>query len=589
TYYSSYDPNSPGAALSVADGFPPVANAQSSVILTPPASPTVAQQDNSVEDPSHDLPLSSSQLYFESRPSLVRRPTHVSTHHIIIHPDATPLDIQFPTSTTWTARDVNDQDWATFLNHLFPQHHARANARVADRKIRAEVSHNQEAGSSTVEKLRSAQLDNLLESNNNNDEDEVETEEERSGRIESVITEWNEGFFLPRGLKVVEEIQPSSSPREQAPSSGRLGGRIEGHNSFPHHSRHGCRGHHGHHGHHGRRWHDNYHSHWNIDPNASHGYGLGAQRRRRGCGRDIPSILDPTRAHPLALGASGVHPYIGLGEAVRHTAAQLGDAARYTAQQISEAARLTGQQVEEVARSTASQVGDAGRLAGQQIEEAALQSAAHLAEQQTRGIQTWHWTHTFGPPSPPSPSSHRRQSTSSSSRSFPSSIPSDQRSSHLHHGSGANADITELTNAMEALPTPSTSERSDTTHSRNHSTWRQYKQRENERKVEIREMKLEIKQKILEGKEERKREKDAKKAIRDLKKSERKSEKRMRKAERRSRKLKEKMEKAEIKLLGKGSVNVLAKGDDSLTKEEKEWWKEKRFEEQEVGILEKED
>jgi hypothetical protein len=138
---------------------------------------------------------------------------------------------------------------------------------------------------------------------------------------------------------------------------------------------------------------------------------------------------------------------------------------------------------------------------------------------------------------------------------------------------------------MNALSTPSTTERFDTIHTWNDSARRQYKERERERKVEIREMKLELKQKMLEAKEERKRVKDVKKAMKDKKKS----EKRMRKAERRNLKLKEKMEKAEIKLVGKGSVNVLAKGDDSLTPEEKEWWKEKRFEEQEVGVLEKED
>ncbi|KAH0544701.1 hypothetical protein FGG08_001206 [Glutinoglossum americanum] len=584
--YTPRDPNSPTLTPpSSAEQSPP----EQTVILTPPDSPASIQQHHDVESPPHNPCLSSSLAYFESRPSLIRRPNHILTNHIIIPPDATPSDIPFPPSATWRARDVDDRDWATFLNHLFPQHHRNTNAQIADKKIRAEISYNLSTGSSSVEKLRSAQLDGLLRSDDN-DENQVESETERSKRIKAVVREWNEGFFLPRGLKVVGIVQPpSGSSREEAPSSGdntgysydRWGDQTEHHGGFPHHGRH---------------------SRWNIDPNGSHGCGHRGRGRRRGheapSTPDAPNLVIPHSASysypPYAPGATGVPPYVGLGEAVRHTAAQIGDAARYTAMQLGEAARLTGQQVEEAARSTASQVSDAARysgvqlneasrLAGQQVEEAARQSAAqlgHLSRAQNRGTTAWNRNNTSGPPSPCS-FSHHRQSTSSSSRSFPSSLPSNSSSLHPHHDS--KADVTELTNAMEAIVTSFASERPDAMRTWNRDAKRQYKERDRERKVEIQEMKQELRRKMLEAKEERKRVKEVKKALKDAKKSEKKS----RKAEIRKIKLREKMEKAEIKLVGKGAIDVLAKGDNSLTADEKEYWMTNRFEGQEVGVLEK--
>jgi hypothetical protein len=93
--------------------------------------------------------------------------------------------------------------WATFVNYLLPGHMADANNDVADRKLQAEVVegiHN--LGLNQGERPRSgvgevnAQLQHLRQQTSSNTTDKLET-------AELTISEWNEGFFRPRGIHII--------------------------------------------------------------------------------------------------------------------------------------------------------------------------------------------------------------------------------------------------------------------------------------------------------------------------------------------------------------------------------------------------
>ena len=50
---------------------------------------------------------------------------------------ASSLPSKIPYPYWAVTRDVTEQDWQTFLNYLIPDHAARANANLADRKSQA--------------------------------------------------------------------------------------------------------------------------------------------------------------------------------------------------------------------------------------------------------------------------------------------------------------------------------------------------------------------------------------------------------------------------------------------------------------------
>ncbi|KAI8183675.1 hypothetical protein K4K51_013213 [Colletotrichum sp. SAR 10_75] len=129
------------------------ASSHSEVIYTPPLTPrTNTTQPHSRHDSSlssanassSNHPASSttaysdfSAAYFDSRPPLPSRsPREQLVHTITVTPTTTPDDV--PYAPTWAARDVTQQDWATFINVLIPHHAAARNEAVINRKLQAE-------------------------------------------------------------------------------------------------------------------------------------------------------------------------------------------------------------------------------------------------------------------------------------------------------------------------------------------------------------------------------------------------------------------------------------------------------------------
>lgn len=130
------------------------------------------------ELPSHPLyggePASidvSGAPYFAMRPPPPCRPRKMYAYSIVLLPYTRPEEVSPPPAEMgWCTRDVDEQDWNLFLDHLFPY-----NARTLD---------------TTTTKREKTQL-------------QQESERKRCERVKKIVSEWNEGFFLPRGVSII--------------------------------------------------------------------------------------------------------------------------------------------------------------------------------------------------------------------------------------------------------------------------------------------------------------------------------------------------------------------------------------------------
>ncbi|KAI0189633.1 hypothetical protein EV127DRAFT_106483 [Xylaria flabelliformis] len=171
-------------------------SSNSNIIFTPPESPREAQFN--FAGPSSDQhTTTSAQAYFDSRPP--NRPPGLSiTIDLEITPGATPSDFPYPKRAL--DRDITEQDWQTFINYLIPEHVARVNSHIVDRKLRA----TETAQPSANDDIAEAQLAPLKSSANVSPQD-----------IEAVTREWNVGFFEPRGVTIRPKF-PAESAAEEA-------------------------------------------------------------------------------------------------------------------------------------------------------------------------------------------------------------------------------------------------------------------------------------------------------------------------------------------------------------------------------------
>ncbi|KAH8156335.1 hypothetical protein CIB48_g11912, partial [Xylaria polymorpha] len=175
-------------------------SSNSNIIFTPPESPRDTQY--SFAGPSSDQhSTTSAQAYFDSRPPN-RPPGPNITISLEVTPDASPSDFPYPKRAL--DRDITEQDWQTFINYLIPEHAARANSHIIDRKLRAAGDSQPSASDDVVE----AQLAPLKSSEN-------------PQNIDAVTREWNHGFFEPRGVTIrqtlpAEPAEPAEPTAEEA-------------------------------------------------------------------------------------------------------------------------------------------------------------------------------------------------------------------------------------------------------------------------------------------------------------------------------------------------------------------------------------
>lgn len=180
--------------------FPSTASSLDETIYTPLYSPAGSLNQNQVLGDDHDhVSSSSATAYFESRPT--RRQSHATSAEIVtisITAQTEPKDLPFPQALL--AKDVSEQDWATFVNYLLPDHATAVNNDVADRKLKAELidermhrlTLGKESRSMTDLREVDAQLDPLRQSQS----------VQSARRQEATISEWNDGFFNPRGIHI---------------------------------------------------------------------------------------------------------------------------------------------------------------------------------------------------------------------------------------------------------------------------------------------------------------------------------------------------------------------------------------------------
>ena len=161
---------------------------------------------NSIE-PDQGLPAVQSQLlpmsptfssavpYFESREPQVQAtnpPTSIATHTIFITPTDITHNLNLSTiplcwRNTSTSLDLTPTDLSTFANYLLPP---AASSHAAFR-IRASSKKDEKQPLSPTD---------------------GETQPERESRIAQVVAEWNEAFFLPRGLRAEVRFIPVRPP-----------------------------------------------------------------------------------------------------------------------------------------------------------------------------------------------------------------------------------------------------------------------------------------------------------------------------------------------------------------------------------------
>ena len=152
------------------------------------------------------LPLSAAS-YLSTRPAPTTRAGRTVVHNFVITPGTAASALQFPKpEQVWMSRDVDREDWKTFLNYLIPKRPVRnASAFQGDFNIQ-DGAESQNSG--------------VIQ----------ETEAARRRRINHLVAEWNDEFFQPRGLKVQPQFDPADAPIAESSKQG--SGFISGKEGF---------------------------------------------------------------------------------------------------------------------------------------------------------------------------------------------------------------------------------------------------------------------------------------------------------------------------------------------------------------------
>ncbi|KAI4194966.1 MAG: hypothetical protein LQ346_003578 [Caloplaca aetnensis] len=125
------------------------------------------------------------------RPPARPKPAITLPVHIAVLPEAAIADLPMPEPKhILVDRDVESHDWSTFVNHILPNESAAppsagVKARASDEKGRVEH---------TI------------------DLDPPSSEFERQVAVKAVVEEWNRGFFLPRGIQIVAQVEATPRP-----------------------------------------------------------------------------------------------------------------------------------------------------------------------------------------------------------------------------------------------------------------------------------------------------------------------------------------------------------------------------------------
>ncbi|KAL8809747.1 MAG: hypothetical protein Q9200_003140 [Gallowayella weberi] len=144
----------------------------------------------------HATAFVSGAAYFQMRPATHPRLSNTLPCHIAVLADTTSTDLPMPQPRRiLTDRDVTPHDWMSFVNHLLPNHPASPSPKA----VRKEAA-NKRLPTHISEKPTAS----------------LSEEPQRQQLVKTVVEEWNQGFFLPRGIKIVVRVE--ATPRQQADS-----------------------------------------------------------------------------------------------------------------------------------------------------------------------------------------------------------------------------------------------------------------------------------------------------------------------------------------------------------------------------------
>lgn len=213
----------------------------SEVIYTPPLSPSSPQsqsftsgnnnllspshpeqQQNTVSVSSEHLTSASAEAYFESRPVPASCDDNGQQvrHTIAVKADSSPDD--FPYSRDWARLDVMEEDWQTFLNYLLPNHAARRNEAVIDRKLRAEGIDTDDAKSARSNKSEKSAANTAVEERTPVEAqlDQIRTPDlQQRQNVDDTVREWNDGFFGPRGIVINVDEDAAATENYRVPGA----------------------------------------------------------------------------------------------------------------------------------------------------------------------------------------------------------------------------------------------------------------------------------------------------------------------------------------------------------------------------------
>lgn len=195
----------PSAASSVDD----------SVVYTPPYTPTDSVNHNF----EYNVSSTASAAYFESRQTRITPSLPPSVHSIAVTPLTEPKDLPYPVPVDeFMSKDITQQDWATFVNYLLPDYTANVNNSVAHRKLQAELVDDRMRNLTLADNDRSRTDLNQVDAQLEPLRQEISTQNvDPKAHLEETITEWNQGFFMPRGVQIrlidSERLVEENTPR----------------------------------------------------------------------------------------------------------------------------------------------------------------------------------------------------------------------------------------------------------------------------------------------------------------------------------------------------------------------------------------
>ncbi|KAL8755325.1 MAG: hypothetical protein Q9199_003722 [Rusavskia elegans] len=161
----------------------------------PPASTSVS--DN-VSNTHNATTFVSGAAYFAMRPPTRPKPTSTLPCHIALLPDTTSADLRTPKpEQILIDRDVAPHDWLAFINHVVPYDIANQPPDAVEEKFGEKRPVDKAVPvSPSIERTR--QQD-----------------------VKDIVQEWNQGFFLPRGIEIIarSEVTPPARPTPRGSDS----------------------------------------------------------------------------------------------------------------------------------------------------------------------------------------------------------------------------------------------------------------------------------------------------------------------------------------------------------------------------------